>query len=241
MRRKLDHLLVIAGFVTIWALAHQMLGGFVLSSPLQTVTNAAGLLASATFWPHVWATGSAFLLAVLIAWSAGLLIGALLGLHRSAGDVADPMVGALYAIPKITLYPVILLFFGLGLSAKVAFGAIHGIFPVIIFTMSGMRAINPSFLKISRALNLTRAATLSTIMLPAALPDIMSGLRVGFAAAVLGTLIGEMFASSAGLGYILMRNISNNDIPMVMALILLVFLFAIAANSALLWLERRVL
>ncbi len=241
MTRRLDRLLVVAAVIALWVIAHRILGDFVLSSPLATVENAAALLGSAGFWAHVRATGAAFLLAVLIAWSGGLAIGAALGLNRSAGDIADPMVGALYAIPKITLYPVILLFFGLGLSAKVAFGAIHGIFPVIIFTMNGMRAVNPGFLKVSRAMNLGPAAPLLRIMVPAALPDIMSGVRFGFTTSILGTLIGEMFASSAGIGYVLIKYIAANDLAHVMALILLVFLSAIAVNSALLWIERRVI
>ena len=78
---------------------------------------------------HVTATLQAFVWALLIAIGAGLLIGLVLGMSRLAGEVAEPILNALYAIPKITLYPVILLMFGLGLPAKIAFGTIHGIFP----------------------------------------------------------------------------------------------------------------
>src|SRR5207244_3742203 len=101
-----------------------------LSSPLVTLSQAARMLASDSFWNHVAATGQAFAWAVLLSILLGLAIGLTLGLWRLAGEVMEPVINALYSIPKITLYPVILLFFGLGLPAKIAFGTIHGIFPV---------------------------------------------------------------------------------------------------------------
>ena len=73
----------------------------------------------------------------------GLLIGVPLGAARFAGEVAEPILVALYSIPKVTLYPVILLIFGIGMPAKVAFGALHGIVPISIFAMNAVRNINP--------------------------------------------------------------------------------------------------
>ena len=82
--------------------------------------------------------------------SAGIAIGLWLGLRRFAGDVADPILGTLYSIPKITLYPIILLMFGLGISAKIAFGVIHGIFPIAIFTMNAVRNVAPVYHRTAR-------------------------------------------------------------------------------------------
>ena len=108
----------------------------------------------------------------------GLTLGLWLGFHRRAGEVADPILGSLYSIPKITLYPVILLIFGLGLSAKVAFGAIHGLFPVAIFTMNGIRQVPAVHLKTARVLNLSSWATVSIVLMPAAAAEIAAGLRI---------------------------------------------------------------
>ena len=74
----------------------------------------------------------------------GLPLGVAVGAHKLARDVVEPMLAALYSIPKITLYPVILLIFGLGLSAKVAFGVIHGIFPIALFAIGAIRNLSPS-------------------------------------------------------------------------------------------------
>jgi NitT/TauT family transport system permease protein len=154
--------------------------------------------------------------------------------------VADPILGSLYSIPKITLYPVILLLFGLGLSAKVAFGAIHGLFPVAIFTMNGIRQVPAVHLKTARALNLSPWATVWTVLMPAAAAEIAAGLRIGFSITLLGTLIGELFASSSGIGFILIRAMDTHEVVEIMSLTFLVFAFAAAANAVLQALERRV-
>jgi NitT/TauT family transport system permease protein len=239
MSARVDRLLLVLGVLVLWAAASRWLGPIVMAGPGDTLLRSAAMLTASSFWVHAAATGRAFALAVAISWGGGLLLGLILGSQRTATEVADPLLGALYSIPKITLYPIILLIFGLGISAKVAFGAIHGIFPVTIFAMGAVRNVNPLFVKTARSLNMSRAATITTILLPAALPEILTGLRIGFAAALLGTLVGELFASDAGLGFMLMRSIGNQDIPAVMALTLLIFLAAVAANATLSWVEAR--
>jgi NitT/TauT family transport system permease protein len=216
------------------------MGPDVLATPQATLRRLGDMLGMRSFWRHAGASGWAFLLSVIIAWGAGLGFGLALGFHRLSAEVSDPILSALYSIPKITLYPVILLIFGLGISAKVAFGTIHGFFPVAIFAMGAVRNVNPVYLKAARSLRMDPVTTAWTILLPAALPEIMTGLRVGFAAAMLGILVGELFAADAGLGFSLMRSINNHDIASVMALTLVIFLVAVIGNSALGFIERRV-
>jgi NitT/TauT family transport system ATP-binding protein len=170
---------------------------------------------------------------------AGLLLGLWLGLHRFAGDVADPILGSLYSIPKITLYPLILLLFGLGMSAKVAFGVIHGVLPIAIFTISAVRGVAPIYLKTARMLRMSRSAIAMTIFAPAALPEIVAGIRVGVALTLLGTLIGELFAATTGIGFALIRATDVHDVADILALTLLLFLFAALINGLLHYGERR--
>src|SRR5204863_1714048 len=106
------------------------------------------------FVPHVRETGLAFLQALAISWLGGVGVGVWLGGHKLSGEVAEPILVGLYSLPKITLYPVILLLFGLGMSAKVAFGALHGIIPVALFTMNAVRNVNQTYLRAGRAMRL---------------------------------------------------------------------------------------
>ena len=133
-------------------------------------------------------------------------------------------------MPKITLYPVILLLFGLGMPAKVAFGALHGIIPVVLFTMNAVRNVNRSYLRAGRALRLTPAQTAWFVLVPATLPEIFSGLRIGFSLTLLGTMLGELFASQRGLGFLLMTAIDLHDVKTILAIAMLISIFAVAAE-----------
>jgi NitT/TauT family transport system permease protein len=228
-------LLVLVG----WQLLFVRVGSSGFASPGDTLARLATMAVNAGFWNNVEATAVAFAWACLFAIGGGLAIGQVLGASRFAGEVADPILNALAALPKITLYPVILLFFGLGLQAKVAFGTIHGIFPVIIMTMNGVRTIKPVVRKTARVLRLNLWETMRTVLFPAALPEIFSGVRVGIALALLGTLIGELFASDRGIGFLLMSYVNRQDGAGVIALTVVLFAVAVAIGGSLLALDER--
>lgn len=236
---SLDTALLMVALLALWQAGTLVLGRDALPSPLATVSKLAAIMADEDFPRHAWETARAFLTALVISLVAGLLLGLALGAHRLAGEVTEPMLAALYSIPKITLYPVILLLFGLGISAKIAFGVIHGIIPVILFTMNAVRNIRAVYLRAARALRLTLAQTAVTIVVPAALPEIVSGFRIGFALTLLGTLIGEMFASQRGIGYMLVKAMETGDTGTVTALALLLVVLATLASALLLALDRR--
>ena len=238
-RQAVDVALFFATLALLWQGAHELVGAEGLSSPFATFARAGALLGSANFWTHAGATGLAFVYALAVALAGGLLIGLTLGYFRLAGEVFEPVVGAVYSIPKITLYPIILLLFGLTLSAKVAFGALHGIVPMIIFTMGGVKNVKPVLLKAARTLRLSPAASMRHILVPAALPEIFTGFRIGFSLTLLGTLIGELFASDRGLGFLLIRSIEHNDAETILALTLLLFAASAMVGWLLLRLDRR--
>ena len=237
--RRLDNVLVLAGLLIIWQGVYTLVGAEVVPSPSSAIARAVALLQSANFWKDAANTGQAFALACAIGIAGGACIGFVLGFSRFATEVADPILGTIYSIPKITLYPIILLVFGLTLSAKVAFGVIHGIFPVIIATMAALRNVSPVHRRTARALRLSWGATITTVLAPAALPEIFSGIRIGVAVTLLGTLLAELFASSSGVGFALIRAMEIHNVVDIFALVLLIFVFAAAINGLLHLLERK--
>jgi NitT/TauT family transport system permease protein len=197
------------------------------------------LLGSDEFWPNVLATAEAVALSFFLAMVIGLGSGFLLGMHRLSGEVATPMLTSFYAMPKVTLYPVVLLICGIGLAAKVAFGALHGFLPITISTMSGVRNLAPVYLKTARVLRLKRHVVIWKILIPGSLPEIFTGVRLGFALSFLGTLLGEMFGSKSGLGFMLMGAIGLHQMLMITSLSFLIALFSISVNAVLLQVERK--
>jgi len=191
------------------------------------------------FGLHLADSLKAFAVALAIAVVLGLLIGFALGLHRLSGEAMEPILVALYSIPKITLYPIILLAFGIGISAKIAFCAIHGIIPVALFTLNAVRTIRPILIKTGRVMKLSPAVMVREILFPAAVPEIFTGIRVGFSLTLIGTVLGEMFAAQRGLGYSLMSAISLYNIDLIMSVTFLLVVLAASANMALLVIDRR--
>jgi len=240
MRRLGDFILLVAGIVVAWQGLHWLAGDVALTSPWRTLLRLGALMQSETFWGHVAETGRAFAAAVAISLAGGVGIGTLLGLSRTSAIVSEPVLLALYSLPKVTLYPLVLLCFGLGISAKIAFGAMHGLIPVAIFTMKAILQIKPVYWRTARALRLTPRQVALTVALPAVLPEVLSGARLGFSLSLLGVLIGEMFASKRGLGFLITNAMGLGDIATIMAVALFISVFAIAANAALLALERTV-
>ncbi len=231
--------ILIVGLLAVWELAYLIVGEVALRSPWQTIVFLAGLMHTDIFWIHLVDTLKAFGVALAIAIVLGLLIGFALALHRLSGDAMEPMLVALYSVPKITLYPIILLAFGIGISAKIAFGAIHGIIPVALFTLNAVRTIKPILIKTGHVLKLSPTTMVRSILFPAAVPEIFTGLRVGFSLTLIGTILGEMFAAQHGLGYLLMNGISLYNVDLIMAVTFLLVVFAAAVNTLLLAIDRR--
>ena len=231
--------LLIAGLLVAWQALFQFAGSHALSPPLDTMLFLGHLLGTAAFWGHLLETGRAFAAALALSVVLGLGMGLPFGLNKLAAEIAEPLLVSAYAVPKIVLFPIVLLIFGIGLPAKIAFGAIHGIIPVAIFAMAGVRQVSPVFLRTARVLRLSRTATLCRIVWPAALPEIFSGLRIGFSLTLIGTLLGEMFGSQKGLGYLLMNAIGLQNVPVIMAVTLLLVLFAATLSVVLLAWDRR--
>src|SRR4051794_21316756 len=232
-------LTLIIGLMLLWQIVYLMVGDVALSSPLATLRYTATLVTSDTFAMHLYDTMRAFTIAFILSVVIGLLVGFWLGFDRLSSDALEPMIVSLYAIPKLTLYPILLLAFGLGLSAKVAFGVIHGVIPIILFTLAAVHNTKPILIKTGRVLKLTRWQMVRWILFPAAIPEIFTGLRVGFALTLIGSLLAEMFASQRGLGYLLMNGIGLHNVELIMAVTLIIVTFAAAVSSLLLHVDHR--
>jgi NitT/TauT family transport system permease protein len=238
--RRFDTLFLALAFLALWEVASLAIGAETLTPPVATLARAGALLGTASLWAQAASTARTLFFACAIVFGGGLAAGCLIGSSRLASDVVEPVLTPLYAIPKIALYPIILLIFGLSPLATVVFAAIHGIFPVMIFTIGGIRKIKPIYVQTAKVLRLTRARTITSILMPAAMPEIVAGLRVGFATTLFGALIAELFASSGGLGFLLIRATDAHNMTDVMAITILLFVFAIAANGLITWLETHV-
>ncbi|MBL8699164.1 MAG: ABC transporter permease subunit [Alphaproteobacteria bacterium] len=238
-RRLVDNLVLLLVIAGAWQAMHDLAGSVALSSPLTTLSGALELLRSADFWPNVTSTFRAFLLALVIAIGGGVLIGLVLGSSRLLAEAYEPALMAFYTVPKVSFFPIILLFCGIGLATEVVFGAIHGIVPVAIFTLNAARNVRVVFLKTARVMGLTRAQAWLSILLPSSVPEVFTGIRIGVSLTFIGTILSEMFGSHQGIGYMLMQAIGSSNGDMIFSLTFLIIAFAVAVSTALLAIDRR--
>lgn len=237
--RTFDATVLLLVILAFWQAIGSWTQGVAVSPPLQTLLYLLGLLRTGTFWDHASATLEAFLLAFVLSALMGLALGLIFGLRRFAGEVAEPILAGFYTIPKVTLYPVVLLLFGLGMSAKVAFGVMHGLVPMTLFTLGAVRNLPPVLVRTARVLRLSPERTMRWVLVPACLPDIVNGLRISFSLSLLGVLIGEMFSSQRGLGFLLVNGMAQHNVPLSTAIVTVLVALAIAANMLMLRLGKR--
>jgi NitT/TauT family transport system permease protein len=238
-RRATDTLIIVIAVLFIWQGLARVAGSTALAGPGATLTYFVHFVPSQRFAVNALATAITFGWALLIAYGLGLAIGIWMGAHRLSGAVGEPILVTLYSIPKITLYPVILLIFGLTIGGKVTFGAIHGILPVALLTMAAIRNIPPVYLKSARTLHLSPWQTIVKVLLPATLPEAVSGLRIGFTVTLFGVLLSEMFASRHGLGFLIVNAMALLQTEEMITVAIVLFVFAAVANALLLWMERQ--
>jgi NitT/TauT family transport system permease protein len=238
-RRTTDTLVILLALLVGWQALHLYVGNTALPAPLPTLDYLGHFVFTARFASNAMATLTCFAYALALSYALGLVLGVWMGAHHLSGAVGEPILISLYTLPKITLYPVVLLIFGLALPGRVTFGAMHGVLPVALLTMSAIRNIPPVYLKAARTMHLSKWQTVSTMLLPATLPEVVAGLRIGFTLTLLGVLLAEMFAAKEGLGFLIVNamQLVQNEEMITVAVVL--FAFAALANALLLWIDHR--
>ncbi len=167
-------------------------------------------------------------LSMLIACGLGILLGALVGGLAVLRNLFLPIFSSLYAVPIVILYPVFTAWFGIGSQSKIAFAGIYGFFPVMLSTAAGIRTIDPQFLLAARSMGATLPQQILRVIIPASVPTVFAGLRLGGALTIIGVTVAEMLTSSAGIGYLVTLNRTILDSPRVFAAILTILVLAIA-------------
>lgn len=178
--------------------------------------------------------------AIVIAWTLGIIFGLIAGSSYLLAAAVAPVLSSIFAVPLIILYPLLMVWLGVGPLSKVVFGALAGFFPIALNTIDGVRAVDRRYLLFARSIGATRLKTNALIVFPLALPAVVSGLRVGTGLVVIGVIVTEMLASLGGLGYVISYHRSLFDTGHVYFGIALALLIALGVNTALTRLDRRV-
>jgi NitT/TauT family transport system permease protein/taurine transport system permease protein len=180
-------------------------------------------------------------ISMLIACGAGILLGAVVGGIAALRNLMMPIFSSLYAVPIVILYPIFTAWFGIGSESKIAFAGIYGFFPVMLSTAAGIRTIDPQYLLAARSMGATLTQQVTRVIIPASIPTVLSGLRLGGALTIIGVVVSEMLTASAGIGYLVTRYRTILDSAHVFAAILMILLLSILFDLLARAIERRTL
>jgi ABC-type nitrate/sulfonate/bicarbonate transport system permease component len=159
------------------------------------------LVQSNEFWPAVRVTLTSVVAAYLIAAIAGVFAGWLLTRSQLLTRAFEPLVSGIFAIPITLFFPLFILFFGIGPASKIAYGAVYAFFPVVLNTIAGFAQVDRRLIDAARVMGFTRVGILRHVLLPAAFPVILTGLRIGFFICFASVLGGEAISSASGIGH----------------------------------------
>lgn len=211
LRQSLPGIAVIVLLLAVWWLSVKATASVIFPTPWQVVTGTLELARDGTLWRHIGASlgrvGAGFLLAVLI----GVPLGLWMGWKRGAYDTLNPLFQILRPISPIAWIPIAILWFGVGNASPIYLIFISSVFPMVVQTVSGVHTIEKRYLRAAENFGVSRRTLFSRVVIPATLPQVIVGMRIGLGVAWLVVVAAEMIALRSGLGYMIMdsRNAGN--------------------------------
>lgn len=209
------------------------------SAPSLIWKAALKMFADGEIWHHMYVSATEFAFGYGLSVVIGIPAGIVLGWYRRLNYVFDPFINALYATPRVALLPLLIIWLGIGINSKIAVIFLGAIFPILINTFAGVRALDESLLKAARSFGANDRQIFTTIALPGSVPFIITGLRLGVGRALIGVVVGELYAATAGVGYLISIYGNTFQTDKVFVGVLIIAAWGMVMTRLLQWLEDR--
>jgi NitT/TauT family transport system permease protein len=195
----------VVAFLLLWqaAVSLHLIDPFFVSSPARIWLAGRELWHDPDFWRDVRVSATEFAAGYVAATALAIPLGLATGWYKRAQYVLGPFVDAMNAVPRVTFLPIIVIWFGIGIWSKFAVVFLGALIPIIITTHAGVRASEARFVRLARSFGASQMKLFASIILPGTVPFIFSGLKYASGRALLGVVVGELYASTAGLGHMI--------------------------------------
>jgi len=223
-----------------WGVRAGLLAPYVYGQPSGIFVKARGLIASGELPWHAWVTAQEAVAGFLIGSTLGSLCGLLLWLSPGFAAVVRPIMIAINGVPKIALAPLIIVWFGIGMEAKIAIAAILTFIVSLIATYAGTREVDQDLVRLVRSLGASRWQTWRKVVAPATLPWMVSALRLNVGFALIGAVVGEYISAREGLGYLVYFSGTLYDLNAVWTGIFALMALALLLDRCVTLIERQV-
>ena len=238
IRETLPSIAVVAALVAVWWIAVSATNSVIFPTPWAVIAGTLELLKDGTLWRHIGASlmrvGAGFGLAVCVAVPLGLWMGWV----RGAYQMLNPVFQILRPISPIAWIPIAILWFGVGNASPIYLIFISSVFPMVVQTTVGVHTIEKRYLRAAENFGVSRATLFKQVVIPAVLPQILVGMRIGLGVAWLVVVAAEMIALRSGLGYMIMdaRN-AGNRYDLVIAGMIIIGLIGLSLDGIMRMLE----
>lgn len=233
--------LSIIGGLALWEVLAQLLleNELLIPPPSSVARSFWNLTVSGQLNKHFAATLLEFAYGFSTACVIGVVLGYLMGMYKRFDEIMDPWIATLYSIPIITVVPLIIIWFGIGMISKVIVVFKITAVAIILNTAAGIKNLDPVWLELAKSLRLTGWQTTYKVRLPGALPYIITGMRLGVGRALLGVIVAELMAANAGLGYLLRDSSETWDSPKLFVTVFLLAAMGLVSFNLIKRFERR--
>ena len=204
-----EHLLIASSTVLLFFLAWESMTRFNLVNPLfissPTLVARAGyrLFAEGEIWNDLRVSGTEFIIGYLLAAAVAIPLGLAVGWYKRLYYILGPFIDALNAVPRVALLPIIIIWAGIGIWSKIVVVFLGAVIPMLINTFSGVKTTEERFLKVARSFGASEFKIFWSIVFPGTVPFIFTGLKYASGRALLGVVVGELYAATAGIGFLI--------------------------------------
>jgi NitT/TauT family transport system permease protein len=238
------HRVPMAFSLLVWFVLWEIVGRLELVSLLPPFTDVVAafpeVVSSSTFAEAAWITLQAFLIGMALSFVVGIGVGILMGASRAVGSLMGMWVNIFESSPLTAIVPALMALLGFGLSTMIVTVFLFSVWVIALDTQVGVERVNPSLVEMGRSFGATKRALYSRIVLRAALPELLAGIRLGLIRGLKGVIIGQLLIAVLGFGYLFELYSRNFLMPEFWALLIIVFSFAFMASEAVAYFERKV-
>jgi ABC-type nitrate/sulfonate/bicarbonate transport system permease component len=223
-----------------WSVRAGMVDPLFLSSPSQVAVRLFQVFADGTIWPHLWASGTTAFWGFVLSCAVGVPVGVLMGRSVLVRDTLEPFIMAQASVPTVALLPLFIIWLGIGTSARIALVFVGAVFGIVVSTEAGVSNIDRRLIETARSFTATEWEILWKIVMPAALPYIIAGMRLATGRVLIMVVVAELYASTAGIGYLIFQAGASYDTSMIFVGVVILAAAGVGMNTLLRAIEWRI-
>jgi len=229
-------------FLAVWELVgnvYQWINPLFMSAPSLILKAAIELFRSGEIWNDLYVSGVEFFWGFILSVVVGIPFGIAVGWYKRAAYIFDPFVNAMNATPRVALLPLIIIWLGIGILSKVGIIFLGSVFPLMINTRDGVKTTPVNLLNAAKSFGASQWQIFGSVVLPSTLPFILTGLRLAVGRALIGVFVGELYAATAGIGFMVTVAGATFQTDKVFVGILIFIIVGLVGTNALDRVERR--